>query len=157
MFFAVAVLITVYLQLNPFVFPGLQIKINWVFALYMLLLASAYHAEIIRHSIGGIIVLVKHATFYDIPFSKNMARSLENLYEQVDMSYKKSTEFELITIGANHVFRLMLTIFCILLVIKELNTNLIDSTITIFLMSVLIIFGAGTVLISRFDNSNVNY
>lgn len=157
MFFAVAVIITVYLQLNPFVYPGLQTKINWFFALYMLLLASAYYAEIIRYSISGIIIPVKHATFYGIPFSKNVARSLEIIYEEVDMSYKKSTEFELIKIGANNVFQLMLIIFCMLLVIKEINTNLIESTIIRSLMSILIIFGAATVLISKFENSNVNY
>ena len=157
MFFAVAVIITVYLQLNPFVYPGLQTKINWFFALYMLFLVSAYYAEIIRYSIRGIIVPVKHATVYGIPFSKKVVRSLELLYEQVNVSYKKSTEFELMKIGANNVFQSMLTIFCILLVIKEINTNLIESTMIISLMSILVIFGAATVLISRFENSNVNY
>lgn len=156
-FFAIAAIITVYLQLNPFIFPGLQIKINWFFSLYLLLLASAYYAEIIRYSISGIIVPVKHAAFYGIPFSKKVARSLESLYEQVDISYKKNTEFELMKIGANNVFQLMLTIFCILLVIKEINANLIGSNAIRFLLSILIIFGAATVMISRFDNSNVNY
>ena len=157
MFFAVAVIITAYIQLNPFVYPGLQTKINWFFALYMLFLVSAYYTEIIRYSIRGIIVPVKHTTFYGIPFCKKVERSLELLYEQVDRSYKKSTEFELIKIGANNLFQLMLTIFCILLVIKELDTNLIESTIIRSLLSILTIFGAATVLISRFENSNVNY
>lgn len=145
----------VYLHMRPYAYPGLVSRIIWVFLYYLILLFVLYHMEILSFLVKTIDIVLAKVSRTGLPIGEKAELLTKRISTYIDNDYSKYTEVEFMVRGVNFSFQILLIIFLLTLLIRELSPSMVNWINMNYLLILVIIFGAAAVLANK-ENDKQN-
>jgi hypothetical protein len=136
----------IYLYMYPYAYPGLTSKIIWMFVIYIILLIALYQLEIKSFLVTGIEYCIIRTGQVGLPGAEKLGLLTKRFRTHIDEDYSKYTTVELMVSGVNMTFQVLLVLFLLALLIRELSPTMITWIDMNYFLILVVIFGAVAVL-----------
>ena len=152
MFSVCGVCALIYLHTHPYTYPDLAGIIYHVFLLYAIVLLAAYYLEVATFlSRLAKVSLITIADPLGLSVQNRIAAYMTRIEEQMRAMHDRSTTAELMIRGVRATFQVLLVVFLLTLLVRELYPGVTGWVNVNYFLILVIIFGIAAVLTNGKD------